>query len=162
MPREELDKTSKKELDKVSKEGITKTLDEDKTQVDPSRNRQADSGGNQQVDSGGNQDQAIDQEKLNSQDDDVIGPQASKDDPLPNLPTPDQPIPLGAHITSIRQPKASFDLPFAAQFSAIAWKKEHPSQRAYTTFFTDRRYRQQYQNPPPAPPFRPPVSQKAV
>ena len=44
----------------------------------------------------------------------------------------------------------------------IIWEKEHPSQGAYTTFFTDRRYRQQYRNPPPAPPFRPPVSRKAV
>ena len=41
-----------------------------------SRNRQVDSSGNQQVDSSGNQDQAIDQEKLNSQDNNVIGPQA--------------------------------------------------------------------------------------
>ena len=55
-----------------------------------SGNRQVDSGGNRQVDSGGNQDQATDQERLNSQDDDVIGPQASKDDPLPNLLTPAQ------------------------------------------------------------------------
>jgi len=36
------------------------------------------------VDSGGNQNQATDREELNPQDDDVIGPQASKDD----LPTP--------------------------------------------------------------------------
>ena len=43
----------------------------------------------------------------------------------------------------------------------VTWKKEYPSQRAYTTFFTDRRYRQEYQNPPPVPPFRPPISQKA-
>ena len=57
-------------------------LDEDKTQVD--------SGGNQQVDSGGNQDQATDQKELNPQDDDVIGPQVLKDDPLPDLPTPAQ------------------------------------------------------------------------
>ena len=49
-----------------------------------------DSGGHQQADSGGNQDQATDQKELNSQDDDVIGPQASKDDPLPGLPTPAQ------------------------------------------------------------------------
>jgi hypothetical protein len=37
-----------------------------------------------------NQDQATDQEELNPQDDDVIGPQASKDDPPPGLPTPAQ------------------------------------------------------------------------
>jgi len=238
----------------------------DKTQMDPSRNRQvdssgnrqADSGGNRQVDSGGNQDQATDQKELNPQDDAAIGPQASKDDPLPGLPTlaqspepqsnittapsvqalsiqappvqappiqappvqapptqppsaqppsaqapstqapsaqaplaspssyePPQPAqqslpaatastlpllhmdqptydPLGAHIMSICQPKTSFNLPFAAQSSAVIWEKEHPSQGAYTTSFTDRRYRQQYQNPPPAPPFRPPVSRKAV
>ena len=51
---------------------------------------------------------------------------------------------------------ASFNLPFTAQSSAVIWKKEHPSQRAYTTF-ADRRYRQQYRNPPPIPPFRPPL-----
>ena len=220
-----------------------------------------DSGGNRQVDSGGNQDQATDQEKLNSQDDDVIGPQGLKDNSLPNLLTPAQlpepqpnittapslqappvqapspqapsvqappaqalsaqalsaqapsaqaplaspsltkakeprqpslykppqpaqqslpaataptPSPANAptlpnlppaqypypstantdpnmqphmdqpmaHITSICQPKASFDLPFAAQSSAVAWEKW--SQGVYTTFFTDRRYRQQY------------------
>ena len=58
--------------------------------MDSGGNRQVDSGGNRQVDSGGNQDQATDQEELNSQDDDTIGPQASKDDPLPGLPTPAQ------------------------------------------------------------------------
>ena len=82
--------------------------------------------------------------------------QKTHEQPMVNTP------PLGAYITSTCQPKASFDLPFAAQSSAVTWEKEHPSQRAYTTFFTDRRYRQQYQNPPPAPPFRPPISQKAV
>jgi len=70
--------------------------------------------------------------------------------------------PLGAHIASICQPKASVDLPFAAQSSAVAWEKEHPSQRAYTTFFTDCHYRQQYQNPLPALLFWPPISQKAI
>ena len=89
--------------------------------------------------------------------------------------------PLGAYITSIGQPKASLDLPFTAQgvparrtaisnpredlsqstnklqSLVVTWKKEHPSQRVYTTFFTDHRYRQQYQNPPPTPPFRPPL-----
>src|ERR1700679_3390148 len=81
MLREELDKILKKELDKTSKEGTIETSDEDETQVD-SRNRQ--------VDSGGNQDQATDQEKPNPQDNNAISPQASKDDPLPNLPTPAQ------------------------------------------------------------------------
>ena len=52
-----------------------------------------------------------------------------------------------------KQPIASFNLLFTAQSSATTWEKEHPSQRAYTTFFTDRRYRQQYQNPLPTPPF---------
>ena len=73
------------------------TSDEDETQVDSSGNRQVDSGGNRQVDSGGNrqvdssgnQDQATDQEELNPQGDNIIGPQA-KDDPLPGLPTPAQ------------------------------------------------------------------------
>jgi hypothetical protein len=59
-------------------------VDSGNQQVNSSGNQQVDSGGNQQVDSGGNrqvdssrnQDQAIDQEKLNSQDDDVIGLQA--------------------------------------------------------------------------------------
>jgi hypothetical protein len=270
----------------TSKEELDETSDKDETQVN-SRN--------QQVDPSGNQDQAIDQEELNPQDNNAIGPQASKDDPLPNLPTPaqspepqsnittapsaqalsvqappvqappvqappiqappvqppsvqppsaqvpstqappaqapptqppsaqppstqppsaqappaqallvspysltkakeprqpssykppqpaqqslpaatastlpllhmDQPTydPLGAHITSICQPKTSFDLPFAAQSSAVIWEKEYPSQGAYTTFFMDRHYRQQYQNPPPVPPLRPLVSQKAV
>jgi len=50
--------------------------------------------------------------------------------------------PLGAYITSICQPKTLFDLPFAAQSLAVVWEKEYPNQRAYTTFFTDRRYRQ--------------------
>ena len=59
-----------------------------------------------------------------------------------------------AYITSISQPKALFNLPFAAQSSAVTWEKW--SQGVYTTFFTDRRYRQQHQNPPPVPPFRPP------
>ena len=53
-----------------------------------------------------------------------------------------------------KQPMALFNLPFAAQSSAVVWEKW--SQGVYTTFFTDRRYRQQYRNPPPAPPFRPP------
>jgi hypothetical protein len=39
------------------------------------------------------------------------------------------------------------------QSSIVAWEKEHPSQRVYTTFFTDRRYHNQaqapsYQQPP--------------
>ena len=46
--------------------------------------------GSQQVESSGNQDQATDQEELNPQDDDVIGLQALKDDPLPGLSTPAQ------------------------------------------------------------------------
>jgi hypothetical protein len=39
------------------------------------------------VDSDKNQDQATDQEELGPQDDDVISPQALKDDFLPELPT---------------------------------------------------------------------------
>ena len=269
-------------------------------QVDSGGNQQVDSSGNRQVDSGGNQDQATDQKELNPQDDNVIGPQASKDNPLPSLPTlaqlpepqsnittapsaqappaqapppqapstkapsaqapsaqvpspqtpsvqpppvqtppaqppsaqppsiqapsvqapstqapsaqalsaqvppalpssltkakelrqpssykPPQPAqqslpaatastlpllhmdqptydPLGAYITSICQPKALFNLPFATQSSAVTLEKEHPSQGAYTTFIIDRRYRQQYRNPPPIPPFRPPISRKAI
>jgi hypothetical protein len=41
------------------------------------------------VDSDGNQDQATDQEELGPQDIDVISPQASRDDFLPELPTPE-------------------------------------------------------------------------
>ena len=44
----------------------------------------------------------------------------------------------------------------------VIWKKEHPSQGTYTTYFMDCRYRQQYQNPPPTAPFRPPISRKAI
>ena len=55
--------------------GVSMSEDKDETQVDI--------GGSRQVDSGGNQDQATDRE-VNHQDDDVISPQASKDD----LPTP--------------------------------------------------------------------------
>ena len=58
--------------DETSKEEI-ETLDKDETRTDI--------GGSRQVESGGNQDQATDQ------DDDAIGPQASKDDPPPGLPT---------------------------------------------------------------------------
>ena len=75
MPREIgllLYTTLKEELDETLKEETIETLDEDETQVDS---------GNQQVDSSGNQDQANNQEN-------AISPQASKDDPLPNLPTP--------------------------------------------------------------------------
>lgn len=39
------------------------------------------------MDSGGNQDQAADQEELGPQDDNIISPQTSKDDFLPDLPT---------------------------------------------------------------------------
>ena len=66
------------------------------------------SSGNRQVDSSGNQDQATDQKELNSQDDDAIGPQASKDDPLPNLPTPSAQAPpiqaSSAQASSVRSP----------------------------------------------------------
>ena len=82
MPKEELDETSKEET-------------------------QADISGSRQVDSGRNQDQANDQEKLNPQDDDVIGPQASKHDPLPGLPTPAQspePQPNGTTALSVQVP----------------------------------------------------------
>jgi len=41
------------------------------------------------VDFNGNQDQATDQEELGRQDNNVISPQASKDDFLPEPPTPD-------------------------------------------------------------------------
>jgi hypothetical protein len=75
------DKTLKEELDEKLKEEIIKTSDKDKTQVDIS--------GSWQVDSG-NQDQATNQKELNPQDNNIIGPQASKDNPLPGHPTPAQ------------------------------------------------------------------------
>jgi len=49
---------------------------------------QEDISGSQQVDSDGNQNQATNQ-KLSTQDNDVISPQASKDNSLPGLSTPD-------------------------------------------------------------------------
>jgi len=281
----------------TSKEEIIETSNEDETQVDS---------GNRQVDSSGNQDQAIDQEKLNSQDDDVIGPQAPSTQapsaqassvqappaqapsaqappaqvqsiqalsvqapPIQAPPTqapsvqapPTQAPPaqapstqapstqappvqapsaqappqapsaqaLPAQAPSAQAPSAqatsaqatSAQAPLASPFSLtkakeprqpslskppqpaqqllptatastlpplhmdqptydpclpqnelhkakpiakepVVWEKEHPSQGTYTTSFTDRRYRQQYQNPPPIPPFRPPISRKAV
>ena len=66
----------------TSKEEIIETSGKDETRTDI--------GGSRQVESGGNQDQATDQEELNPQDNDAIGPQASKDGPLPDLPTPAQ------------------------------------------------------------------------
>ena len=65
----------------TSREEI-ETSDKDETRTDIS--------GSRQVEPGGNQDQATDQEELNPQDNDIIGPQASKDDPPPGLPTPAQ------------------------------------------------------------------------
>ena len=41
------------------------------------------------MDSDENQDRATDQEELGPQDNDVISPQTSKDDFLPELPTPE-------------------------------------------------------------------------
>ena len=80
------DKTSKEKLNKMSKEETLVDISRNQ-QVDSSGNQQVDSSGNRQVDSGGNQDQATDQKELNPQDNDAIGPQASKDNPLPSLPT---------------------------------------------------------------------------
>ena len=91
----------KEGLDETSKEETIETSDKDETQVDSSRNRQ--------VDSSGNQDQATDQKELNPQDDAAIGPQASKDDPLPSLPTPAQSPEPQSNITtapSIQAPSA--------------------------------------------------------
>ena len=47
----------------------------------------------------------------------------AKEHKQPTVNTP----PLGAYTASICQPKASFNLPFADQSSAVIWKKEHPS-----------------------------------
>ena len=69
-------------LNKTSKEEVIEMSDKDETWTDISKSRQ--------VEPSGNQDQATNQEELNPQDDDVIGPQALKDDPLPGLPTPAQ------------------------------------------------------------------------
>ena len=55
----------KEELDKTSKEEI-KTSEKDKTQVNISKS--------QHMESSGNQNQATNQEELNPQDNDIIGP----------------------------------------------------------------------------------------
>ena len=57
--------------------------------------------GSQQVESGENQDQATDQEELNPQDNNTIGPQALKDDPPPGLPTPAQPLEPQPNIATV-------------------------------------------------------------
>src|SRR6266702_5470212 len=66
IPKEELDEKPKEETDETS---------EDETQMDI--------GGSRQVVPNGNRGE------LNRQDDDLISPQASKDDYLPGLPTPE-------------------------------------------------------------------------
>ena len=66
-------------------------LDKGKTQTDIS--------GSRQVESSGNQDQTTDQ------DDDAIGPQASKDDPLPGLPTPAQSPEPQLTVPTNREPR---------------------------------------------------------
>ena len=68
----------------------------------------------------------------------------------------DQPIynpclPQNETPTKVKQNKLYKAKPMAKEL--IIWEKEHPSQGIYTAFFIDRRYRQQYQNPPPIPPF---------
>ena len=73
--------------------------------------------GSQQVESGGNQDQAADQ------DDDAIGPQASKDDPPPGLPTlalSPEPQPNITTASTHREPR----------FEHIPVKKARPRQEA--------------------------------
>ena len=100
-------------LDDMSKEEIIKTSDEDKTRVDI--------GGSQQVESGGNQDQTTDQKELNPQDDDAIRPQASKDNPPHDLPTPAQspePQPNITTASTNREP----------QFEYILEKEARPRQ----------------------------------
>ena len=85
---------------KTSKEEIIEMLDKDETQTDI--------GGSRQVESSGNQDQVTDQEELNPQDNDAIGPQASKGDPPPGLPTPAQspePQPYITTASTNREPR---------------------------------------------------------
>ena len=80
--------------------------------------------GTRQVDSGGNQDQATDQEELNPQDNDVIGPQALKDDPPPGLPTPAQ-SPEPQPVVPIAAPPA---IPIAAPATPITPPSPQPQQ----------------------------------
>ncbi len=93
--------------------------DKDETQVDIS--------GSQQVDSGGNQDQATDQEELNPQDNDVIGPQASKDDPPPGLPTPAQSPEPQLNIPITAPPATPITIPPATPIAAPATPVTPPS-----------------------------------
>ena len=75
--------------------------------------------GSQQVDSGGNQDQATDQKELNPQDDDVIGPQASKDNPPPGLPTPAQSLEPQPAIPTAAPPVVPIAAPLATPITAL-------------------------------------------
>ena len=87
-----------------------------------------DIGGSQQVKSGGNQNQATDQEP-NPQDDDAIGPQTSKDDPPPGLPTPAQSpvVPIAAPpATLIAAPTAPATPPGpqSSNYDQLLWSRE--------------------------------------
>ena len=98
---------------KKSKEESIETSDEDKTQVNISKS--------QQVEPSGNQNQATNQEELNPQDNNAIGPQASKDNPLPGLPTPAQspePQPNITTASTNREP----------QFEHVLEKEARPRQ----------------------------------
>ena len=98
----------------------------DETRVDIS--------GSQQVESSGNQDQATDQKELNPQDDDAIGPQASKDDPPPGLPTPAQSpvVPIAAPpATPIAAPTAPATPPGpqSSNYDQLLWSREQQPQQ---------------------------------
>jgi len=88
------------------------------------------------VESGGNQDQATDQEELNPQDD-AIGPQASKDDPPPGLPTPAQSpvVPIAAPpATPIAAPTAPTAPatppgPQSSNYNQLLWLREQQPQQ---------------------------------
>jgi hypothetical protein len=58
-------------------------------------------------------------------------------------------------------PSATASTPPPSNTQAFITDLQYPQTNS-DAYFTDRRNRQQYRNPPPAPPFRPPVSQKAV
>jgi hypothetical protein len=84
--------SAQEELDEMSdqEDETSEKLDETSDEVDETLDEiREDIGGSRQVDFDEDQDQATDQKELGSQDDDVISPQASKDDFLPELLTPD-------------------------------------------------------------------------
>ena len=117
-PQEELDETTQEELNETSKEELDETSEDENETSEDEDKTQVDIGGSRQVDSGGNQDQATDREELDPQDDDAIGPRASKDDPPPGLPTLAQPP----------EPQSTASTNRESRFKYIPEKKARPRQ----------------------------------